>query len=78
MKLGQHIIFTQWDNSELMGDDTAVSKTKNKKAKKKKKKIKIVIQTMGLIKESKCFLSSSFILSLKEIPLQGKLVLGPI
>ena len=38
MKLGQHIIFTQWDNSELMGDDTAVSKTKNKKAKKKKKK----------------------------------------
>ena len=77
MKLGQHIIFTQWDNSELMGDDTAVSKTKNKKA-KKKKKIKIVIQTMGLIKESKCFLSSSFILSRKEIPLQGKLVLGPI
>ena len=40
MKLGQHIIFTQWDNSELMGDDTAVSKTKNKKAKKKKKKNK--------------------------------------
>ena len=77
MKLGQHIIFTEWDNSELMGDDTAVSKTKNKKA-KKKKKIKIVIQTMGLIKESKCFLSSSFILSRKEIPLQGKLVLGPI
>ena len=76
MKLGQHIIFTQWDNSELMGDDTAVSKTKNKKA--KKKKIKIVIQIMGLIKESKCFLSSSFILSRKEIPLQGKLVLGPI
>ena len=77
MKLGQHIIFTQWDNSELMGDDTAVSKTKNKKA-KKKKKIKIVIQIMGRIKESKCFLSSSFILSRKEIPLQGKLVLGPI
>ena len=77
MKLGQHIIFTQWDNSELMGDDTAVSKTKNKKA-KKKKKIKIVNQTMGLIKESNCFLSSSFILSRKEIPLQGKLVLGPI
>ena len=76
MKLGQHIIFTQWDNSELMGYDTAVSKTKNKKA--KKKKVKIVIKTMGLIKESKCFLSSSFILSRKEIPLQGKLVLGPI
>ena len=37
MKLGQHILFTQWDNSELMGDDTAVSKNKKKSKKRKKR-----------------------------------------
>ena len=38
MKLGQHIIFTQWDNSELMAQQFQKTKTKKQKKQKKKKK----------------------------------------